>query len=169
MGRSTRRTCTFIALMAGILSTAGTCPPRQPEPSNGEILLLDASPSPVCVNIGLPIVRIGFRARSSDQQCVRIAINGEALVSPFRSPEPGIVGQNRCGEGEWAETYTFSLSTFFGNNIPPTVEITAELDDGGAVTAPITILDSARTAITTTTCTPGVTPGQQYHSAKFSR
>jgi len=144
----------------GLLGITGTStPPRKPAPT-GEFLKFGAEPASVCINIGVPVVRVSFTALSSNHQCVIIKVNGQTLVSAFESPEPGISGQNRCGEGEWGETYGFSLNTLFGNSIPPSITINGELETGGPVTSTQTILDTAQTTITSTTCgPPSITPG----------
>lgn len=154
-----RTALSTLVMIAGVLTIMATN--GKPKEPTGEFLSFDAAPSPVCVNIGIPIVRISFRAKSSTNQCVTITINGTTLVSAFVSPEPGIQGANRCrGEGgaeEWGEEYAFSLNTIFGNNIPTSVTINGKLHSFSI--NPETVFDTRERSVTTQTCEPGFIPG----------
>jgi hypothetical protein len=136
----------------GLVSIVATSTrPEQPKPK-GDFISFGCEPSVICINQGVPIVRVSFRAKSSNTQCVNIMVNGVSIVSPFNSPISSITGQNRCGSGEWGETYSLSLSELFGNNIPPTITVTGELKTGGAVTANQTILDTATAQVASRVC-----------------
>jgi len=130
----------------GIVATSKE-PEKKPK---GEFLTFGAEPSVVCVNFGVPTLRVGFTAKSDNNQCVDILVNDRAVVAAISD-----INQNRCGSGEWGETYTFSLRQIFGNNIPPTIRITGKLFTGGlSTTAQQTLLDTASTTISTQVCGP---------------
>jgi hypothetical protein len=149
--RTIRTTLSVICIAVGLFGTIATSKSKKPK---GEFISLTADPSVVCINTGIPVVRITFRAKSSNHQCVIIRVNNQTIISGFESPISSLVGQNRCGDEEWGETYGFSLNDLFGNNIPPTVTITAELFTGGSTIAQQTKLDSTGITITTRTCGP---------------
>lgn len=134
----------------GIVATS-----QEPKKPKGEFLKFGAEPSVVCVNFGVPVVRVSFTAKSDNKQCVDILINDEPVVAAISD-----INQNRCGRDEWGETYTFSLRDIFGNNIPPSIRITGKLFTGGlSTTAQQTLLDSTSTVITTRICEPPGTIG----------
>jgi hypothetical protein len=121
--------------------------------ATGEILELSVTPTRVCIDRDQNI-RITFKARSSNQQCVLIYLNDhEILNRGLDGPVDGEV--KRCGTAEWGETYTLSLKRVFGDNIPPDIKVRIELPlpaetahyvPGGK------LLDKRETSIVTALC-----------------
>ncbi|MBX3724539.1 MAG: hypothetical protein KF823_01300 [Xanthomonadales bacterium] len=126
-------------ILAGVASIVGTSrPPGTRAETTGEILGVSLSPPVLCLDRpGPPLAEVSVSLRSSNNQCIDIKINGEPLVSPFGSTfEPSIAGQNRCGTGDWQESYRFSLANRFGTTLPAEVIAEATLFSGGlSVTA----------------------------------
>ena len=145
----------FMACLLSItmsISTFSSCNPKKPK---GKLTAFGAEPSVVCLNIGVPIVRVSFTAQSSSQQCVTIFVNGQRIVSSDPSPIPTLNNIDHCGTNEWRNTYSFSLAQLYGTNVPESITIKGEL----AKTGPYRVLDTRETAITTrVNCTADTIP-----------
>lgn len=153
-----------VVVLGGLGSIVGTSVPPTTRPEiSGEILAISLSPPVLCLDRAPLVAEVSVSLRSSNHQCIDVHINGEALVSPMGSVfEPSIAGRNRCGEGDWQETYRFSPAARFGNAIPAVVVAEATLWTGGlSVTAAQRRLDqrSAQMETRVTCPPPGLLPG----------
>ena len=91
-----------------------------PEPA---FTLFAAGPSPVCLNQGVPVVRLSYAYdadgwRGNDTLCAKITVNG-ATATP--------VLEYTCATQAPSGSVTMNLNELFGSNAPQTVTFTGEL------------------------------------------
>lgn len=158
-----RSLLSLILVLVGVCITSGCVWSRTQSPS-GSFSSFDVSPEIVCINQGLPIVSISFRAKSSNRQCVQLKVNGVEITGNREVFREAV---NVCGEGEWGETYRFSLASLYNNNIPPEIRVRIELYERSGQSwppppeawDPSGILAKAEKTIITKNCPPpGLNP-----------
>lgn len=152
---------TILIGTVAILTMGVICPRREvpPPPPPPEITEFGISPSTICINVGVPIVRLSWTVEGSAdvRTCMsNVTVNGQGGGAWNEDMQEG-----RCGEGDYDRETTFSLSDIFGNNIPSEIIIAGDLTRPAQVGVFVgtEVLDSASATMTTQTCTPGVTPG----------
>lgn len=164
---SAGKTMQFIRVLligVGILAVAGSdCspPPRSgSEQKKPEFASFSASPQEVCINLGLPIVRVNWSVTGGQtRSCLsNLSINGSQIDGDIWATG---VQNGRCGEGDYSRESSFSLNSVFGNNIPSTITISGELtkQNQAGVFIGTEVLDTASATVTTDTCEAGIVPG----------
>lgn len=111
-----------------------------PEP---EFTNFIAGPSPVCLNVGVPIVRLsyeydadGWPTNTGGTLCVQIRANDRAAHPTLR---------HSCIDQGTSGVLTMNVSDLFGANAPQTINFTGELVTSIAGT----VKDTAETSIAT--------------------
>ena len=151
-----------LAIGLGLLSVIGSdCrnPPRPEPPPKAEFELFGLSPSPICTNLGLPILRVSWKVKGGGASCLsNLKINGADVSGNVW--DAGIQG-GRCGEGEYTRETAFNLRDVFGNNIPSTITVSADLtrQAQAGVFVGTEVMDSASGTVTAQECQAGTAPG----------
>src|SRR6056297_1332642 len=110
--------CTAAVLLALFIACGGGGSP----PSEPEFTSFSASPSVVCLNQGVDLVRVNFNVelhgREADTWCIDLRLNGELL-------NEGSVNNvhDYCLEDGNPGELIFTLSNHFGSNIPSQITI----------------------------------------------
>ena len=145
------RKVSLVHIMLLFVSVLGGCASHTPPKPTGKITKFTVTPEKVCINEDTN-VRVTFKADSSSNQCVKLFLNDEAIISGFAG---GPVSDpiNRCGSGNWGETYTFDLKDVYNANIPPTIHVRLELAEQTATgLSSSSVLDQEEIEITTNIC-----------------
>lgn len=117
-----------LAISLGLfLVLVNVCGGSRPREQKGNLETFTVSPNPICTNLGVPIMRISWSVKGDGRTCLRgVKINDTGV----RGDIWGTGVQNGvCGEGDYTRETAFSLSEVFGNNIPSSMTVTANLDN----------------------------------------
>jgi hypothetical protein len=157
-GRFTLRAALSTAALAVLLG--GHCP-KPPKVANPDLTAFSVAPNRLCVNVGVPIVRLAWSVRGGEvRTCMSfLKVNGTGIDPAVFGPQG--IDEGRCGSGDYDREVSFSLRDVFGNNIPSQVTITGDLtrQNQAGVFVGGEVVESGSASLTTETCTPGVTPG----------
>lgn len=147
--------CLGLFLVLGNLCGGGAKPKEQ----KGTFEKFDVSPNPICTNVGNPIVRISWSVKGVGQTCLKaVKINGSDVREGLWSSG---VQNGICGEGDYSRETAFSLREVFGNNVPSSIAVTANLTKAAQAGFGIdttTPLDTGSANTTARECTPSVVP-----------
>lgn len=152
-----------LALTALALCLTGLrCTPKNPEPPPPpppEFESFGVPTDRICTNLGIPIIRIAWTVQGVGESCLsNLAINGSAVDGDFWAVG---IQNGRCGEDDYSRETAFSLQSVFGNNIPSSITVSAELtrQAQAGVFVGTEVLDTASATVTAQECDAGFTPG----------
>lgn len=125
MALDTIRITSFAVIACSVLTA---CPPRSsPPPTRPDpaprFTAFDVGPSPLCLNIGIPLVRVAYSFdpdgwSNPNTLCVAVLVNDLA-------PYPTTV--HKCLSDGTSHELTFQPSQVFGANVPSTMTVTGYL------------------------------------------
>lgn len=144
----------LVMCLGFFLVLGNLCGGSKPKEQKGKFDKFGVSPNPICTNSGEPIVRITWSVKGEGETCLRaVKINGRDVREGLWSSG---VQNGICGEGDYSRETAFSLREVFGNNIPSSLTVTANLNKAaqagfGVDTTP---LDTGSANTTARECTP---------------
>lgn len=144
----------LVLTLFAIILTGSNCRPRQNTPSSEpELSSFGTEPNIVCTNRGLPIIRVSWAVTNSNTTtCLsNFKLNGNGVSGDIWSAG---IQNGRCGENNYSRETTINLRTIMGDNIPSTINITADLTRQvqAGVFISSEILDSGSATITSQFC-----------------
>ena len=151
----------LVCLSGAFAIIASQGPLKKPTPPTlrAEFVRFEATPNPICTNVGVPIVRVTWNVDGVGNSClVNLRINGEIVNGALWCN-----GTSECGRDKYSREVAFSLSDQFGNNIPSQITFEAGLTGGPFVAqSPFQqvqqVVDTATSAIRARECTPSILP-----------